>query len=161
MSFLLKIRKKKPKEEKPKSTFEDSLRAKTKLNLLEKRYETMEGLVAGSDPDSELASSKVLKTQIVGTQGFGEIGDNNKPSNEALEGWQELLELTMLDELDYKQGGEETHKVNTTLVFGALANLSNRSLRREHTNVEIVTVPPELFMPSWLMRSERTSTLEK
>jgi len=142
-----------------KATFEDSLKAKAKLNLLEKRYEMIKSLVTGKDEKNDLGASVALKAQLIATQGFGEVGDNARPSNEAVEGFQELLEYAMLDELEYGKEDEIT-KTDTVAIFGALANLLNRSVRREHTNVEIVTMPPEMFMPNWLTRAGRESSLE-
>jgi len=163
MSFVLKLRKKKDKE-KPKLGFEDAIKAKARLNLLETRYELIKALTAENPnakngDDKELDSSKMAKLITVATQGFGEVGDKARPSNEAVEGYQELLEMCMLDELDYGKGNE-IDKVNATLLAGASANLFNRSIRREHTNTEIVTIPPEMFMPGYMQRRGTVETLE-
>ena len=103
-----------------------------------------------------------MKAQLIATQGLGEVGDRNRPSNEAVEGFQELLEFCMFDELEHGKGKDnDIAKVNATLLFGAFSNLLNRSIRREHINVEIVIIPPGMFMPGYAYRSERVSTLEK
>jgi len=159
MVWKLKLRKKK-EDGKKKRGFEDSVKAKAKLNLLEKRYEIIQSLIASVTEGQEYDASKLLKAQIIATQGLGEVGDKNRPSNEALEGFQELLEFQMLDELDHGKDSEIT-KVDGVALFGALANLYNRSLRREHTDVEIVMLPPEMFMSDYMRRSERVSTLER
>jgi len=159
LSFVLKVKKKKDGEKKSTTSFEDSMKAKAKLNLLEERYNLVKSLVATDQQNvNELNVSKILKLLTIGTQGLGEVGDKARPSNDAVEGFQELMEMAMLDELEYGNGND-IDKVNNTLLFGALTNLINRSIRREHTNVEIVTIPPEMFMPGWLLRSSRESSL--
>lgn len=159
MIFKFKIGRKK-EGTKIRAGLEDALKAKAKLNLLEERFKLMRSLVSKNpeNQEEELSSIDVMKMLTIASQGFGEVGDNARPTNEAVEGIQELLEMTMLDELEYGKGNN-IDKVNSALVFGAICNLLNRSIRREHTNVEVVTLPPEMFMPNWMLRAGRESSL--
>jgi len=156
VAFVLKLRKKKEKEIKTTTSFEDSIKAKAKLNLLEKRYDYLLNLISDNNELKGLVD--LLKLQVISTQGLGEVGDSARPSNEADEGIQELLEYYKMDILEYGKESEIC-RTDETLIIGALVNLINRSIRREHTNVEIVTVPPEMFMPGWMLRSSRESSL--
>ena len=158
MVWKLKLRKKKEDGEKKKG-LEESLKAKIKATQLQERYGMMKSLIASVTEGQEYDASKLLKAFTIATQGLGEVGDKNRPNNEALEGCQELLEFQMLDEIDHGKDSEVT-KVDGVAIIGAFYNLCNRSLRREHTDVEIVLLP-ELYGSDYARRSERTSTLEK
>jgi len=158
VSFLIKIRKKKGDGTKKVSSFEDSIKAKAKLNLLEKRYQMIKSLVGDEKLEGINSLLDVLKLQIIATQGLGEVGDKARPSNESVEGLQELIEMYNLDLITHGKDSEIA-KLDEALILGSLVNLLNRSIRREHTNVEIVTVPPELYMPSWMWRAGRESSL--
>ena len=165
MSFVLRFRRKKRKEEevKPSSRFEDSIKAKIRLNLLEERYAGIQSLKIENpnvkdEDDKELEASKVYRQLPIETQGFGEVGDSAKPSNQAVEGFQELLEMAVLDELEYGKDSEIS-KVNAALISGARFNINVRSMCSKHTNVNVVTIPPELFMPGWMSRASREESL--
>ena len=154
----MKFRKK--KETKPTTSFEDSMKAKAKLNLLEKRYELILEMIS-EGADSEVLNSflSLAKLQVVATQGLGELGDSARPSNEAIEGFQELMEIYKMDLIDHGKDSEIC-KTDETAIMGALVNLWNRSIRKEHTNVEIVTFTPEMFMQGYLQRRGTVETLE-
>lgn len=162
MSFFRRKRKKKGATEKQKRSFEDSIKAKAKLNLLEKRYDQIESIVFKDAQGNEitLPALELAKTQLIGSQALGEIGDRYRISKGASKGWKKLLG----DYHDSYQENGPDHpmtKAVESLVFEAFVNLMNRSVRREHTDVEIVVLPPEMFMSDYMRRSERISTLEK
>jgi len=157
---ITKLKRKSDGEKEVKGrSFSDLMKAKARLNLYEKRLKMIQSLIAGAKENEELDVSKLLKLQIIATQGLGEVGDTARIHNDAVEGLQELFEMAMLDELEYGKGNE-INKVDSTLIFGALVNLLNRSIRREHTDVEIVDITDLLLsMSGYMQRAGRTSSL--
>jgi len=131
------------------SRFEDALKAKAKLNLFEKRQDMVQAiqvLLEGVDVPAE--SAEFLKMQFLATQGLGEIGDKARPSKKSLQGLQRLYGKMLLSEEKYGVSHRLTRGLKV-MVFQALCGLLNRSVRREHTNVEVVMPPPEMFNPMW------------
>ena len=164
MIWKLKLRKKREGEKKKKRGFEDSMKAKAKLNLYEKRYEIIERLEMTTQDEEKgnvnVGAGNIAKVALIATQALGEIGDRYRISKKAAKGWKKLLG----DYFDSQIHNGLSHPMTTELeglVFEAFVNLMNRSVRREHTDVEFVLLPPEMFMSNYMQRAERTSTLEK
>ena len=159
MVWKLTVRKKK-EDGKKKSGLEQSLKTKTKLTQVSERYAMMKALRAMLNPEEELEASKILKAQVIATQGLGEVGDKNRPSNVALEGYEELIQFHAMDEFAYGKDSEIT-KTDSIVLVGVLANFFNRCIRREHTDAEMLVLPPEFWMSDYTRRAGRESSLEK
>jgi len=164
MSFVLKLRRKKKEAPAKRKTWEDAINAAGKRTMLETRYEENDRLnITTTDEKGNkvnVAAGEVAKSTFKTTQALGEIGDRYRISKKAAKGWKKLLG----DYHDSEVNNGPKHpmtKALESLVFEARLNLVNRSLRREHTDVEIVIPPPGLLQSGYGYRAERTSTLEK
>lgn len=155
---MVTIRTKKKKEKKPSFSFEDSVKADVKLRSLEKRYTERERKKLILNNGDEAIASQLAKIDHMATQAHGEIGDRwpITPRNEKAYARAQALLL----HVEQKYGKDSAaFRAVQRRVFRASVHMDNRSIKREHTNVEIVSLPPAMLRP-WLYpygRSERLS----
>lgn len=147
------------KQKKAPTRFEEALKAKAKLSLFDIRQKIIENLEVKvpTDKNGEIKPAAIdfLKLQFIATQGLGEIGDKARPTKKALKGLQRLYGKYLLAEATYGTNHPLT-KVYGALLFQAFTGLLNRSVRREHTNVEVVIPPAEMFLPYWMQPPQKT-----
>lgn len=160
------------KKEKRDATFEDAFKAKVKLDLYEDRKKIIKNIhdrvVMGKDGKPKLGQNgkpiltdsptlAMLKAQFLGSQAFGEIGDRVKITPKASMAFHKMVAMYRLKQQKY---GEENCRALECMVLTGWFNMLNRSVRKEHTDVQIAT-PPPMFGSGYGFRSERISTLEK
>lgn len=153
MSFNLHLRKKKEKEpltSKHGMSIEQALKTRTKLQMYTERQDVVKGL---QDQTESGPATDFLKAQFLATQALGEIGDRARISPKAAAAWSKLLALYKNKLEKY---GSDTSKGLESMLFGAYANLLNRSVRHEDTSPEVVDITG-LLLQGMLSKGKQAS----
>jgi len=168
MVFGLRRKSQQEKEESQTAKYEGGILKLLKGHQLEERYNVLDDLVDykvdkngnyvldanGHKIEDPNGALELMKAEIAGTQGLGEVGDISRPSEEAIEGWQELIGFY---HMYMKRHGPDYPLVKSivTMLMEAYSNLSNRAIRREHTDARVILVPRESDALAKMMAGEQ------
>jgi hypothetical protein len=159
-NIVLRTKKGTTPEKKP-ATIEDSYRAEVRLKLLKTRLKAIAALIEpnslkdlmgeNSTIDDDSLANQLFKNEFTATLGH-RLGDKVKVSEDANEGWKNLLLMLKIAERKYGLNHPWTQ-----IVFETLCNVAKKrayySMRGEDTQVEIAKMPLDMMMPQWRRRS--------
>lgn len=90
----------------------------------------------------ESEAAKVLKMQLIATQGLAEMGDRARPSKKALRGWEKILEYYARDQENSGRDHPLT-KLDRAIIIRAAARLFNASVMSYHTDINVFEAPQQ------------------
>lgn len=108
----------------------------------------------------ESEAVKVLKTQLLATQGLAEIGDRARPSAKALRGFEKLLEYYTRDQENLGKN-HALVKLDRALIVRACARLFNASVTSYHTDINVFEAPQQNPYQSLADMLNKSGSMEK